>query len=173
MSLRPLTAEGFLIMEVWKEVKDYEGLYQVSNFGRVKSFKHNKDKIMKGNVNSLGYYRVKLSKDLKKKTYNVHVLMAKSFLNHTPNGNKGLVVDHIDNNKLNNNLNNLQLISNRENSSKDKKGGTSKYIGVSWNNREKKWRAQIQIKGKETNLGRFTDELQAAEAYQTALKERT
>jgi len=156
-------------MEVWKSIEGYED-YEVSNLGRVKSFKVNKEKIMKGSVNSLGYYRVKLSKNKKKKLFNVHVLMAKAFFNHIPNGNKGLVVDHIDNNKLNNKLDNLQLISNRENSSKDKRNGTSKYIGVSWKSKEKKWVAQIQIKGKETYLGRFTNEEEAAEAYQVALK---
>jgi ribosomal protein L15E len=71
-----------------------------------------------------------------------------AFLNHTPCGYK-IVVDHIDNNiKTDNRLENLQLITQRENVSKDIKNTSSKYIGVCWHKKAKKWRSSIQINGK-------------------------
>lgn len=156
--------------EVWKDVKNYEGIYQVSNFGRVKSFNKVKAKILKCSLTDAGYYRVNLHKNGKQRNFKIHQLVAISFLNHTPNGHK-VVVDHIDNNPLNNKLENLQLITNRENSSKDRFGGTSKYIGVSLVGRTNKWKAQIRIKGKDKFLGHFNNELEASNAYQEELKE--
>ena len=88
------------------------------------------------------------------------------FLNHKPN--KEFVVDHINNIKLDNRLENLQLITQRENSSKDRKG-TSVYRGVSWAKQNKKWIAQITINKKKINLGYFTIELNASKAYNLAL----
>ena len=70
---------------------------------------------------------------------------------------------------MNNNINNLQLISNRENISKQK-AKTSKYTGVSWSKRKKKWISQITINRKTIKLGIFVNELEASEAYQNKLK---
>jgi len=163
-------------MEIWKEIKNYED-YEISNLGRVKSLARTiyktdgttqtyKEKFLKPTVNS-GYLKVKLAKNLKSKVKKVHQLVAVAFLNHTPNGFKA-VVDHIDNNPLNNELGNLQIITQRENLSKDKKG-LSKYTGVCWCKRDEKWQANIRINGKSKHLGRFKDETKAAEAYQIAL----
>ena len=167
-------------MEIWKEVKGFKD-YEVSNFGRVKSIariviysngvsRSYSEDILRGSINKQGYRKVRLYKDKKGKTRTVHQLVAVAFLNHKPSGMK-LVVDHMDNNPLNNNLNNLQVITQRKNMSKDKKGCASQYTGVSWDKRDSKWCARILIKGSTKFLGRFKDELQAAEAYQTALKE--
>ena len=157
--------------EVFKDVPKYEGLYQVSNLGRVKSLKFNKEKILKPVVNSNGYLSANLYCEGKLKQKSVHQIIAITFLNHKPDGNNGLIVDHIDNDKLNNRLENLQLISNRENTSKDKKGGTSKYTGVNWNKASNKWLSQIIINGKTKYIGLFKCELPAAAAYQKELKE--
>ena len=92
-----------------------------------------------------------------------------AFLNHKPCGYK-LVVDHIDNNPSNNNVNNLQIITHRENCSKDKRNGTSKYVGVSWSKGMKKWTVNIAFKGKIKHLGYFEDELEASEKYNNFLK---
>jgi len=165
-------------MEIWKSIKGYED-YEVSSLGRVKSLARTiyrtdgttqtyKEKFLKPTVGG-GYLKVRLSKNLKSKVKKVHQIVAIAFLNHTPNGHSS-VVDHIDNNPLNNKLGNLQIITNRENSSKDKKG-SSKYTGVIWNKLNKNWRARIYINGKHKNLGSFTDELEASKAYQKALKE--
>jgi hypothetical protein len=107
-------------MEVWKDVPNYVGLYKVSNIGRVKSAINGFIRVLKPGVDGRGYYTVALTKSGKAKTFKVHQLVAMAFLNHVPCGYI-LVVDHIDNNKLNNNLENLQLITQSENCTKDKK----------------------------------------------------
>jgi hypothetical protein len=107
-------------MENWKDVPDYVGLYKVSNLGRVKSSLHSFKRVLKAGVDGKGYYTVALTKRGEAKTFKVHQLVAMAFLNHKPCGYE-LVVDHIDNNKLNNNLSNLQLISHQENCTKDRK----------------------------------------------------
>jgi hypothetical protein len=166
--------------EVYKDVLDYEGFYQVSNLGNVKSlerkvpfknsFKKLKERILKPSKDGRGYYKVSLAKNGINKTKLVHQLVAVAFLNHKPDGYK-IVVDHIDSNPLNNNLKNLQLISQRENLSKDKKGYSSKYTGVCWNKKSNKWVATIRINGKIKHLGLFHNEIDAANAYQAVLKE--
>ena len=155
--------------EIWKDIKDYEGLYQVSNLGRIKSLKFGKERILKGTKNFHGYSLVALYKDGKTKTITVHQLVSMAFLNHKPCGYK-LVVDHINTIKTDNRLENLQVITNRENLSKDKKKGTSKYVGVSWYKRYQKWKAQMLIKGKHKTLGYFKTELEAHQAYQSKLE---
>ena len=158
--------------EIWKDIKDYEGLYQVSNLGRVKSLKFGKERILKGNKNFNGYSLVALYKDGKTKTITVHQLVAMAFLSHKPCGYK-LVVDHINTVKTDNRLQNLQLITHRENLSKDKRWSskyTSKYTGVFWYKRSQKWRAEIRINGKIKYLGSFKSELEASEAYQSKLE---
>ena len=123
-------------MEVWKTIKGFED-YQISSFGNVKSFKNGKEKILKSHPNEKGYYNIDLYLNNKRKTIRVHKLVAEYFLNHKGDGSMLLVIDHIDNNKSNNRLDNLQVISNRENSSKTLKKiqvkNSYKYVGVTWN----------------------------------------
>jgi hypothetical protein len=153
--------------EEFKDIEGYEGLYQVSNLGNVKSLKRKnrlQEKILKAGIGSHGYLAVTLTKCGIQKTNHIHHLVAIALLGHEPNGHK-VVIDHIDNNPLNNNVDNLQLITQRENLSKNKVGGSSVYVGVTWDKSNKKWKSQIMINGKLKNLGRFTDELEAAESY--------
>lgn len=162
-------------LEIWKDIPNYEGLYQVSDLGRVKSLSRTitkgnityvtKDKILKQSVDSVGYPCVNLSDYKKQKTFRVHQLVAIAFFNHLPNKYDGLIVDHIDNNKLNNMTTNLQLITNRKNSSKDKKNKTSKYTGVSWHKQSNKWLAQFRENGRVKYLGTFETEEEARDAY--------
>lgn len=102
--------------EIWKDIKGFEGLYQASNFGRIKSLerhvKHNlvgklliKEKIRKTNITTAGYEYVVLAKDGKNKTYLVHRIIAETFI---PNPNNKECVNHIDENKSNNNITNLE-----------------------------------------------------------------
>ena len=159
-------------IEVWKDIPNFEGRYQVSNLGNVRSLNFKGLGYCKNLSNSLdakGYHIQRLSKNKKSKTYSMHKLIAITFLNHKPNGYK-LVVDHIDGNSSNNKLYNLQLTTQRHNTSKDRKGGTSKYVGVSWLKQRNKWDARIQINGKIKFIGYFTDEKEAAQAYQNELK---
>jgi len=157
------------MIEEFKELKGYEGMYEVSNLGNVKSLKCGREKFLKAGVASHGYYTVALCKDGNKKTKNVHVLVAESFLNHNPNGHK-LVINHIDLDKLNNNVSNLEIVTTRKNTNQKHIKSTSKYVGVCWFKRDKKWRAAIVINGKSKYLGLFTDEKEASNAYQTALR---
>lgn len=157
--------------EIFKDVLGYEGLYQISNFGNLKSLKCGKEKFLKLNPNTRGYVNVKLYKNSIKKSFKLHVLVAVAFLGHVPDGTQKIVVDHIDNNKLNNYANNLQLITQRENSSKDKKNKTSKYTGVYFSKKMNSFVSRIRINGISKYLGCFKDEFKAHMAYQNALKE--
>lgn len=92
----------------WKDVPGYEGLYQVSNFGEVRSlFYRGKEnvRVLKPAANKKGYLHVVLSKDGKTYTAQVHRLVAIAFI---PNPNKLPVVNHIDWNKQNNRVDNLE-----------------------------------------------------------------
>lgn len=156
-------------VEIWKTIPDYEN-YQVSDLGNIKSLNYlrsNKSKLLKPGICNKGYKIVVLSKFGKSKTFKLHKLIAITFLNHKPCGYE-LVVDHIDNNKLNNNLSNLQIITSRENLSKDKKG-VSKYTGVSYFKATNKWVSNIYKNGKYRYLGYFDNELDAHLAYKKAL----
>ena len=166
--------------EIFKDIPNYEGIYKVSNLGNVKSLKrvvkrHNhydlpvKERILKPALSTNGYYSVVLVKKNSNKTFMVHALIAMAFLDHVPCGFK-LVVDHINNIKTDNRLENIQIVSNRENSSKNRKG-SSKYVGVSFHNKTKKFLSTIYKDGKNKNLGLFTNEYDAHLAYQKALKE--
>jgi len=156
--------------EIWKEVKGYECLYEISNLGRVKSLEKNSkpERIIKPHIGDRGYKAVNLCKCGIQKTKRIHQLVAIAFLNHTPCGHK-LVVDHIDNDPLNNRVDNLQVITHRENTSKDRKGGTSKYIGVK--QMKTKWEASIFIDGRGIYLGLFKNEIDASNAYINSLED--
>ena len=170
--------------EEFRPVPGYEGLYEVSNFGTVKSLEREflirghypsiiKERILKPSLmGSVGkkYYGLGLYKNDKGKNMKIHILVAMAFLGHVPDGTHKIVVDHNDNNRLNNHLSNLQLISHRENVSKDKKNGASQYSGVTWHKATNKWRSQIRIGDKRKQLGLFISEEEAHEAYQNALK---
>jgi hypothetical protein len=159
-------------MEIWKDIPGYEN-YQVSNLGRIKSFWSGKEIILKNNL-SRGYYIVGLYKNTKKINLKVHQLVAICFLDHIPNGHKN-VIDHINGIQTDNRLENLRIITHRENISSgySKKKTSSKYTGVSWYPGDKNWVANISINRKKINLGYFNIEEEASEAYQKALKEIT
>lgn len=111
--------------EIWKDFKGYEGLYQVSNLGRVKSLErtfldkighkqHIKERILKPKTDRNGYLRVGLSNgNGKPKTLSVHRLVCQAF--HKNPENKPSV-NHIDENKVNNTASNLEWCTVKENS---------------------------------------------------------
>lgn len=95
-------------MEEWKNIKGYEGLYQVSNLGRVRSLKYrktNNTNILKLSIDNRGYQRICLFKNDKRKSYLVHRLVAQTFI---PNSNNYTEVNHIDENPSNNCVDNLE-----------------------------------------------------------------
>lgn len=154
--------------EIWKDIVGYEGLYQISNLGNVKSFQSNSERILKSPPDKHGYRIVILCKKQSRKSFKVHQLVAMAFLNHLPNGNK-MVVDHINDDKSDNRLENLQVVSHRFNSRKTQGRYSSNYKGVSLIKSSGKWAALIQVSGRLKYLGSFLNEYDAHVAYQTAL----
>lgn len=110
--------------ENWKDIKGYEGLYQVSNFGRIKSINrtinHNKgngNRILNGRIlkcwyDKNNYARISLSKNGKVTKYLVHYITASTFI---PNPDNKPCIDHIDTNPSNNNVENLRWCTQKEN----------------------------------------------------------
>lgn len=91
--------------EIWKSIKGYEGLYEVSNLGRIKSLWYGREKILKPYKNKDGYLQVILSKNGKVKNFRVHRLVAEAFI---PNPMGLPEINHLDENKANNVINNIE-----------------------------------------------------------------
>ena len=96
-------------MENWKDVPGYEGLYQISDFGNVKSLISNR--LLKPSQDTFGYVRFNALKNKKSKTLRIHRLVMEVF---NPI-NSFMQVNHIDGNKLNNRLNNLEWCTDSDN----------------------------------------------------------
>ena len=96
--------------EIWKDIKEYEGLYQVSNLGRVKRI--TTGRVLKPLKHANGYLMVKLSKNSIVYTKTVHRLVAEAFI---PNPEHKSEINHIDENKTNNNVSNLEWMTRKEN----------------------------------------------------------
>lgn len=112
------------MQEIWKDIKEYEGLYQISNLGNLISIKHNRIKpIIVKTQKSQRYLRVNLWKKGEYKTFSIHRLVAEAFL---PNPNKFPVVNHKDGNKLNNKANNLEWCTQSHNVKESYKLGLQK-----------------------------------------------
>jgi len=162
--------DGLVCCEEWRDVIGYKGIYMISDLGRFKSFQLNTIKIIKGWRDTYGYRTITLRENKVLKPRTIHRIVAESFLNHKPNGTNEIVVDHKNHIKTDDRLENIQLVTNRINSSKDRYNGSSNFIGVTYNKKSKKWRSQITINKKRIGLGYFTNEIDASNAYQNKLK---
>ena len=135
--------------EICKDIKGYEGLYLISNYGIVKSLINNKhqlrkkSKILKPYLDKDGYETVRLYKNKKAISKKIHRLVAETFI---PNPNKKLFVDYIDTNRINNFVHNLRWVTSCENSNNINTINHLKEIGIKYKKEYGK-----QIKNKITN----------------------
>lgn len=170
--------------ETWLPIKGFEGSYEISSHGRVKSLsrvvrhysgsdKITNEKILKPSIcgsrkNNL-YVRVVLCVNRNLKTFLIHRLIGEAFI---PNPKNLPCLNHKDKNGLNNKVENLEWVSARENMCHRTLGRKkfSKYLGV--HRAEKgRWSASIYINKKSIYLGHFDDEKEAGKAYTRALKQ--
>jgi hypothetical protein len=163
--------------EVFKSVVGYEGLYEVSNFGRVKSlerkvrnsesgFRVVKERILKPRPKENLYFQVMLCKNQSCANKHPHKLVAEAFLKHTKED--GYVVNHKDFNRQNNLLSNLELLLPRDNTDQKHLPSRSIYTGVF--PIKDRFRAAIKIQGKTKHIGLFDTELEASGAYEKVKK---
>lgn len=164
------------MIEEFRDVIGYEDRYAISNFGRLKAKSYlkrgnrnnyfTKEIIITPTINKHGYIFYKFCINRKCKTYKIHQLVAMMFLNHNTCGHE-IYVDHIDRNKLNNNVLNLRLVTPKESVLNRNIVKSSNYPGVSFDTSRKKWVARQIIDKKYKFLGRFSSEI---EAYNIILK---
>ena len=168
--------------EVWKDIPDYEGYYQASNLGGVRSLNRTvltingqerfyKGRIKKAIINN-GYKQYSLNINGVHRAFLGSQLIAMTFLGHKPNGHK-LVVDHVNGDKSDDRVENLRIVTHRANSStcfrSNEESFSSQYVGVSWSERHSAWRSIIAHNGVAVRLGNYDTELEASNAYQSAL----
>lgn len=158
--------------EIWKDIQGYEGYYQVSNLGRVKSLSRDvfygmgyylkKEKILKPTMREDGYQVVGLYIENISKNFLVHRLVATAFVKNLFNKEK---VIHIDFIKHNNNSNNLEWTNLLETAcyQMSNQKSSSEFIGVSFRKNRNKWLSSIVINGKPIHIGSFKTQ---EEAYQ-------
>lgn len=150
-----------------EQVKDFPD-YFITKCGRVfsnrtKNFKELKPSICKG------YKRLTLYNESRSLQIQLHQLLAMHFLNHEPCGH-ARVVDHIDGDRINNKISNLQIITNRENTSKNRPY-RGLPLGVRISRSGNKYISEIKINNKTTHLGTFSTMQEASHAYQKRLAE--
>jgi hypothetical protein len=139
------------MVEIYKKVEGFEN-YSISDHGNVRNDKTGK--VLKPTSNALGYLQVVLSENKTPQNKKLHQLVATAFLVN-PDNKK--CVDHIDNNRQNNNLLNLRFATHSQNQQNRSlsKNNTSGFKGVSWNKKIMKWTAVIEVNYKTIRLGAF------------------
>lgn len=145
--------------EIWKDIIDFN--YQISNYGRVMNKKINK--LLKNCIDKNGYLLVNLSNSGNVKSFKIHNLVWDYFGDKDRSGHT-FVVDHIDNDKLNNHITNLQVIPQSLNCQKDvdKTKTSSKYIGVYYHKKSNRWisygQRNITMNNQRIYIGSFLTE---------------
>ena len=156
--------------EIFKPVKGFEGLYEISNYGRLRNMR----KIMKMYRINSGYLAAKLVKEGQRTSVLIHRLVAQEFL---PNPDAKKEVNHINQEKTDNSVDNLEWVSSQENkkhsyetgwttyntpSTGVKLGKSSKYHNVLWDNSRNKWVGAVRHNKKNHYQKRFDSEEAAA-----------
>ena len=139
-------------LEIWRDLPDYEGIYQVSNLGNVKSLDRidasghsRKGFIMKQKINNKGYFSIALCKNGKYKFYQVHRLVAQTFL---PNPNNLPQVNHKNEDKTDNRVENLEWCTIEYNcnyGTRNERAGLSNSIAQSGKDKPYKYKKIIQL----------------------------
>lgn len=165
--------------EIWKPIKGYEGIYDISNYGRVKSLKRKtnnqtgkEDLILVAHLDKDKYPTTVISKNGKSKTYRIHRLVWEAFGEGDRDG-MNIQIDHIDNDRSNPRIDNLQLLDHRANTCKARQRNrkTDLPIGVYLADRGKPYKVSITQNGVRKYLGRYNSPEEAGEVYQKALRE--
>ena len=154
-------------MEEFKKIDGYDN-YEISNLGNVRNT--DTGRVFKPCKNRDGYLHVCLSKNGTQKDFRIHRLIALYFI---PNPDNLREIDHIDRNKTNNSISNLRWISKSNNlRNRPKKQNTSsKYMGVYFDKKEGKYRAEIRINNKHKYIGNYDKEEDAGKAFDNYIKE--
>lgn len=119
--------------EIWKPVRGYESTYMVSNYGNVKSLPRNttKGKILKLYTNRRnGYVYVDLSQNNKQSLKRVHILVLEAFTDYVSRADRRIGIDHIDGDKTNNRLDNLEPVTGKENMRRAYENNQVPIVGV-------------------------------------------
>lgn len=170
------------IVEEWRPIPDWEGYYEVSNLGEVRSLARSNlqsspkgtsyvriapGKVLVGGLSQHGYRQVLLCKNGSQTTKRVSCLVALAFIGPRVNG---LFVDHIDRNILNNAASNLRYVTNQQNqfNSGIWKANKSGARGVCWSSKYSMWTATIKLDGKSRVLGFFPNIKDAADCRAAA-----
>ena len=137
--------------EVFRSIKEYDN-YEISNFGNVKN--KQTGRVLKPGKDTNGYYKLNLYKNGKIKKIKIHRLVAIVFIDNPLNKP---CVDHIDNQRTNNNLSNLRWVTNQQNSmnSSLRSNNTSGIKGVIFDKQHQKWRARIMLNNKYIHIGLY------------------
>ena len=111
MKCYPLDTQS-LADEIWADIEGYEGEYQISTYGRIKSFKNGREIIMRPLPTRNGYLNILLCKDGRHKNFSVHVLVGRAFI---PNPDGKPELNHVDGEKFNCHVSNLEWSNRSEN----------------------------------------------------------
>jgi hypothetical protein len=148
--------------EFWKSIDGCPN-YHISNKGNVEN-------IVTGNtlhpvIDTNGYKIVGLQIGKTRKWYRLHRIIALAFI---PNPDNKLCVDHVDNDRTNNNVSNLRWVTNQQNdfNRQISSNNTSGVKGVTWHKQKQKWQAQMKINGKSIHIGHYKTLEEAKQARQ-------
>ena len=151
--------------EIFKDIPEWEGIYQVSNLGRVKSLARKwspSESILTPAISRDRYLKVDLKANGRREQVEVSRLMALAFIdkNYVKNN---LVCDHKDRNRQNNKLSNLRVVTQRENS--QNKCNSKTLIGAYKRQTSDRWKSAIYVNGKVQHIGDFDTAEEASQAY--------
>jgi hypothetical protein len=153
-------------IERWRRIQGFEN-YLISTMGRL--YNKTTHKYLYGSLKYDGYVRISLRKNKKSVDKTVHRLIAETFISNPHNLP---MVDHKNGDRSDNKIENLRWASDHDNQGNKKKqmGLSSQWKGVCLNNKSNRWRAQIKVNHIQMHLGCFTEELDAAKAYNKKAK---